>query len=227
MIKEIRSKIVDEISPSANEIVSYLNIYNYALIRKRPEIYNQIDYFTLDGFVLALWLKLFNNKRIKRQSPDFSSYFKDLFSSINRNNETLYILGAEEHALESFVSKISQKYKQIRIIGYNNGYDYDLNDIILELKDKNPNYIFLGLGTPTQEQIAIELKMQVGLHSRIFTCGAFISQTAHKGLQYYPNYINKMNLRWVYRIIQEPYLLKRYLIEYPKGLFLLTKDRFL
>ncbi|MEC7527357.1 MAG: glycosyltransferase, partial [Bacteroidota bacterium] len=31
---------------------------------------------------------------------------------------------------------------------------------------------------------------------------------------YYPNWVNKLNVRWLYRIYNEPKLIKRYTIDY-------------
>ena len=42
-----------------------------------------------------------------------------------------------------------------------------------------------------------------------FTCGGFIHQTANNEIEYYPLWIDRMNLRFVYRMYKETYR-KRY-----------------
>lgn len=43
-----------------------------------------------------------------------------------------------------------------------------------------------------------------------FTCGGFIHQTANNEIEYYPLWIDRMNLRFVYRMYKEKHTRKRY-----------------
>mgnify|MGYP000060826451 CR=1 FL=1 len=44
-----------------------------------------------------------------------------------------------------------------------------------------------------------------------FTCGGFVHQTAMNRMHYYPNWVDKMNLRFVYRMYKEKHTRTRYL----------------
>lgn len=44
-----------------------------------------------------------------------------------------------------------------------------------------------------------------------FTCGGFIHQTAKNEIDYYPAWVNRMNVRFIYRMYKEPHTRKRYL----------------
>ena len=51
------------------------------------------------------------------------------------------------------------------------------------------------------------------------TCGGFLSQCAvSNDLIYYPNLINKLNLRWLYRIFSEAHVLRRFILDYPPNI---------
>lgn len=50
-----------------------------------------------------------------------------------------------------------------------------------------------------------------GYHGIGFTCGEFIHQLAMNKINYYPAWINKYNLRFLYRMYKEPHTRKRYL----------------
>ena len=78
------------------------------------------------------------------------------------------------------------------------------------------------MGTPFQEQFLVDLK-NLGWIGAGYTCGGFIHQTA-ANIKYYPEFFNTYNLRWLYRMIDEPKLIKRYLILYPKSTFLFFFD---
>src|SRR5690606_14863225 len=108
----------------------------------------------------------------------------------------------------------------LNILGFQDGYFSDQEQIKIKakIKELSPDLIFLGMGSPKQEELAIVLKNP---KLTVYTCGAFISQTANYGVNYYPYLINKLHLRWLYRIFKEKGLVRRYLIEYPKSLWLI------
>ena len=45
-----------------------------------------------------------------------------------------------------------------------------------------------------------------------FTCGGFIHQTSKNEIDYYPAWVDKTNLRFVYRMWKEPHTRKRYVM---------------
>lgn len=226
MINRLYPKISSEIPFfKKHTIVSYLNVYNYLMLKKMKEEIHSVDIFTLDGFLLALILRCLYFKKIKRLSPDFSSYFIELFKRAEKEKKSIYIFGASEKEVFNFVSIIKEKYTKIYLAGYSNGYldhkEYaQLSKKIIELK---PDVIFVGLGSPKQEIFSCSLK-KMGFEGTIYTCGAFISQTANHGLRYYPDLINKLHLRWSYRIFKEKNLLKRYFIYYPFSVLIIIYD---
>ncbi|MCK0144096.1 WecB/TagA/CpsF family glycosyltransferase [Arenibacter sp. F26102] len=205
--------------------MGYLNIYNYKILRKHFERIKAIDFFTLDGIMLAIFLRVFTGKKIKRKSPDFSSYFDPMFSFFDQNRKKVYFLGASQIDIEKFVSVIKVKYPKINVVGFRSGFDINEETIFKELIMKEVDACIVGLGTPKQELFMISARI-AGFKGSCFACGAFFSQTAEKGVKYYPNLLSKLHLRWVYRIYKEPKLFNRYFFDYPVGLFYLIMDRF-
>ena len=103
-------------------------------------------------------------------------------------------------------------------------YDYKERDCFLnELVDLNPDAVVVGMGAILQEQLLSDLYVK-GWRGLGFTCGGYIHQTAMSGVNYYPDFIDKYNLRWLYRMIKEPKLIYRYLVSYPQFLFLFIVD---
>lgn len=206
-------------------IVSYINVYNYLLLRKKQEFIHKIDWWTFDGVLLKLICQLLTGKTYKRMAPDFGSYFKELFEHLENNNESLYIIGAKQEEILHFTTVVKENYQKIKVVGLRNGYieEHEVSSLLADIVNKNPDKILIGMGTPKQEQLAIRIR-ELKIGSLIFTCGAFIAQTAGKGVQYYPYHINKYNLRWIYRVYDNPKLIKRYLIYYPLSLCLFIFD---
>jgi len=226
MINNVLNNISDTIDfENKTQTVGYLNIYNYQILRQIPDIVKQINYFTLDGIMLVLFLKLFTKKKVTRQSPDFSSYFKELFSFLNVNKKKVFFVGASNEEIKKFAQIIGLNYPIIEIVGYQSGYDLNIQTVIKQIIEKNTDTLIVGMGTPSQEEFMVKSKL-CGYNGSSFVCGAFFSQTAsNNGTTYYPDIVSKLHLRWVYRIYKEPKLFKRFLIDYPIGLFYITKDR--
>lgn len=225
MKRETLNKITDQIDYEAKgRLVGYLNIYNYSVLRKQPKLLSALDQYTLDGILLVLFIKLFWRKRISRKSPDFSSYFNDLFIHMNQNRTVAYFVGGSTGEIHNFVEVIKARYPKIEIAGFTDGYNVDnisLGNLLIRHKVE---VTIVGMGTPKQEELMVDLRTK-GYKGQSYSCGAFFSQTARKGVEYYPEFISKLHLRWAYRIYEEPKLFKRYAIQYPWGFLILLKDR--
>ncbi len=225
MIKRLIPKISNEFDYfQKGTIISYLNLFNYSLLRKEEGIVKEVNLFTLDGIALVCIMSLFGYS-FKRKSPDFGSYFQDLFKKCENQQKSIYFVGGTQEEITCFVNIIRKEFPKLIISGYHNGY-FSLGEnqsICDEIRNENPFITIIGLGTPKQERFAIFLKKQ-GFTGPIYTCGAFISQTALAGRNYYPKYINKYNLRWLFRIFKEKKHLKRYFVQYPKALIFLIID---
>ena len=94
------------------------------------------------------------------------------------------------------------------------------------------NFIVVGIGSPLQEKYALEIVSFLKKNSYrgvILTCGGFITQTAiskRKNREFYPFWIDKLNLRWFYRCFKQPYVLKRIILNYPISFCMVWRNRF-
>ncbi|MBZ0297273.1 MAG: WecB/TagA/CpsF family glycosyltransferase [Anaerolineae bacterium] len=206
-------------------IISYVNVYNYIQLRKSPYLVKSINYFTLDGILLVVLVRILFFKKIKRLSPDFSSYFEELFHLCEQKDKKVYFIGASQKEIQKFILVINEKHPRLNIVGSSNGFfqQEKAETIIDRINILAPDLVFVGLGTPKQEEFAVQL-IGTQFNKTVYTCGAFISQTAKKGVRYYPKFINKLHLRWFYRLLMEKGLFKRYFILYPLSVFLIIKD---
>ncbi|MFD2563569.1 WecB/TagA/CpsF family glycosyltransferase [Aquimarina rubra] len=205
-------------------INTFLNPYSYLKYRENPDLFNKFNKVYIDGILLVIWFRLFGIK-VKRTSFDMTSLAPKVFEFCSVNNKSIYFIGSTDSAINLFVNEVSSKYYNLKILGYRNGYfdnEQEKRNVLTLIKEKNPDFIVVGMGTPFQEEFLLSLK-ELGWKGSGFTCGGFIHQTA-QGIQYYPTVFDKYNLRWLYRIIDEPYLIKRYFIYYPKSLFLFIYD---
>jgi len=149
-----------------------------------------------------------------------------VFTELNEHNGKLTVIGSSKENLYKFLDYIVENYPNIQISYFRSGY-FDNNrertESILNAKASGADVLLVGMGALHQDQYILDYKSYEGA-GIAYSCGGFIHQTATKGVSYYPKIFDKLNIRWLYRIIDEPPLLKRYFIFYPISLFFLLFD---
>jgi len=210
-------------SLSSNNLISFLNPYSYLIIRKELNVLQSEMLFYIDGEWLCKFFNYFTNIAPTRVSFDMTSLAKKVFINEMKKGQSFYFIGSKPEEITKAVKNIKDIYPNLKIIGFRDGYiSGQETKVMLEIKSLNPNIVVVGLGTPLQEKFLINLR-QSGWNGIGYTCGGFFHQTA-KSINYYPVWMNKLNLRWVYRIYDEPKLFWRYLIHYPKFILFFFYD---
>lgn len=224
-IKLIFNKLEWDIEkiPSKSTI-TFLNPYSYLLTRNSKLLEN-IDFIGIDGILLKTIFNFFLKNKIERRSFDATSLAPILYKHCINNKKSIYFIGSTSLNINTFSEIIKKNMPELNVIDFRNGYFSSLCERITVINDiinLNPDFVVVGMGTPYQENFILDLK-KGGYEGIAFTCGGYFHQTS-KAIDYYPWFFNKFNLRWVYRIIDEPKLIKRYIIYYPKALFYILLD---
>lgn len=117
-----------------------------------------------------------------------------------------YFLGSTEETLRILKVKLKEKYPKLNIVGmYSPPFksEVSLEDFekIEEIDNLKPDFIWIGLGAPKQER-------WMSIHKNKFN-GVMIGVGA--GFDYFadkikraPKWMQKYNLEWLYRLMQEP-----------------------
>lgn len=131
-----------------------------------------------------------------------------LFQLCEQQQYSVYLLGAREPVIEETVSRVRKKFPSLTIAGYHHGY-FDLNDesIMDEIRSAEPDVILAGLGVPRQEQWIARNRKSLGKGLFIGVGGSF-DVLAGK-VKRAPMFWQKLNLEWLYRLIQRPSRWKR------------------
>lgn len=196
---------------SKGKDISFLNPVS---LDKLETITHEKIYFHSDGFLLTLILNKIYGQNIKRVSFDFTSIATEVFETINIEKDSLIIVGAKEDELSNFARKLKEKYPGMNILKTYDGYFDDANVVIEQILNLAPSYVVVGLGAGKQEWFQKKLREE-GYSGTTFSCGGFIRQESDSTENYYPDLIDKLNLRFLYRMIKEPHTISRYLIKYP------------
>ena len=176
-------------------------------------LFKEFDGLFSDGSLLVFSIKILYGKIVTRRSFDSTSLAPMLFSFAENSGKTIYIVASKQERVERAVNLLCMSYPNIKIIGYRNGYFYSGTEEYEEIQRVvrlNPDFLIVGMGALLQEKFLVKVK-EAGYRGIGFTCGGYIHQTSKNEIYYYPTWIDKLNLRFIYRMYKEPHTRKRYL----------------
>ncbi|MCG8523322.1 MAG: WecB/TagA/CpsF family glycosyltransferase [Pseudomonadales bacterium] len=206
---------------------TFLNPYSYYVARNHSEVFEAFDSIHIDGGLLVKVLRVFPKARsLKRVSFDMTSLAGPVFERCSSENLRVFLIGAKESEITDAVSLFRQAYPGLDICGYRNGFFESSScreTAIDNIRNLNPDVVIVGMGTPLQEQFLLDLRHS-GWEGTGYTCGGFFHQTGSGRLEYYPWWINRLHLRWLYRMYDEPKLVRRYFTYYPMFFYLFLLD---
>ena len=211
--------------------VTFLNPYSTEIAKDYLYLYEKADYICSDGILPIIINKLCNKNRTQRISFDMTSLAPIIFKKLSEDQQSVYFIGSTTENIEAFIRNIMIEYPQLMISGFNDGYltEEDKIRVYDDILCKKPSTIVIGMGTPLQDKLAYDIRCMgydgniytsysADLGNTNYTCGGFFHQSVNS-VHYYPKYIDRLNLRWLYRIYKEKYILKRILLYYPKFVF--------
>ena len=206
---------IENILQTGRKIYSFLNPVSYLDAQKEKELFCQMDGLFADGSLLVAAIKLLYGRKITRRSFDMTSIAPIIFHYAVENGKSIYIVASKQEQIEKTVAIIHERYKGINIVGYRNGYfasNEEKDSEAHHITELNPDFLIVGMGVIMQEEFLVKVKNN-GFQGIGFTCGGFIHQTADLAdkIDYYPLWIDRMNLRFLYRMYKEPHTRKRYL----------------
>ena len=221
MISILVSKIISTESFSVNQIFenkgkayTYLNPVSYLTALDNKELFSQLDGIFADGGLLVKAIKMVYGKQVTRRSFDMTSMAPELFDYVAKHGKTIYIVASKREQVEKAVEIFHERYPKVKFAGYRNGYFANEDEMEQEAKhitELNPDFLIVGMGALMQEKFLLMAK-NAGYQGIGFTCGGFIHQTSKNEIDYYPAWVDKTNLRFLYRMWKEPHTRKRYLM---------------
>lgn len=197
------------------KIYTFLNPVSYLDALKHKEVFLQFDGIFADGTLVVKMIKTFYHRRIEKREFDMSSMAKELFNYAIEKDKSIYIIASKQEEIEKAVGKIKNEYPNLRIIGFRSGYfknTQEESSVISQVISFSPDYLIVGMGAVKQEEFLLKAKIS-GFEGIGFTCGGFITQTANyaEGIDYFPDWTVRFNVRFIYRLFKEPHTRKRYL----------------
>ena len=202
--------------PGEHLILTFVNPGACDLANKHADytkLLEQFDVVGCDGIGMVKAAQACGLTGIKRESADFSSLMGPIFNWASENNRSVGFIGGKPSVAENATSIIQQKFSDLDIVACFTGYEPDPDKALTYFTDNLTELVICGMGAPLQEKFLIRLVAN-GWHGIGVTCGGFLDQTT-TSITYYPAWIDRLELRFLYRLIKEPRRLwRRYLVDY-------------
>lgn len=199
----------------AGLLVTFVNPFAWRIARGRPDFAGMLAGFDLvlpDGIGVVKALAWTRRIAAARLSFDASSLYLPVLDRLDRDRRRLFVIGAAPGIAGQAAARVQAEFPNVSITGCLDGFR-PLDEAVTAILAAAPDVVLCGMGAPHQERLLLELRRR-GFSGIGFTCGGFLDQLAEKA-RYYPAWVDRADLRWLYRLCREPRrLLRRYTLDY-------------
>ncbi|MBI2567722.1 MAG: WecB/TagA/CpsF family glycosyltransferase [Candidatus Schekmanbacteria bacterium] len=209
-------------------LYSFLNPHSYSVLRNEPEIIRSLDGVFVDGLGASLLLSAICLRRIHRVSFDSTSLAPAIFTQCADLGRSIAFVGGTDGELRAALRVLQDQFPRLAIVLASHGFfraPVDELTVMQEIVRKQPEVLVVGMGTPLQERFLLKVR-DLGWRGLGFSCGGYLCQMAKGSFYYYPKWIDRLQLRFLYRFVCEPHIRRRYLTTYPIAAAEMLKDRF-
>lgn len=130
------------------------------------------------------------------------------------NQKTFYLIGAKPQVIKETTAKLKSEFESIQIIGYRDGYikAEEEDKLIIDIVTQKPDVVFVAMGSPKQE---ILMEKMYEKHPAIYQGlgGSFDVYTGY--VKRAPKWWIEHNLEGAYRLIKQPFKIKRFIKALP------------
>lgn len=185
------------------------------------------DIIDADGMPLVFASRLFCRTPL-RQRTATTDFLIDASLAAAQHGIRFYFLGAKRGVAARAAENLRSRFPGLQIVGVRHGYfqDAEIPVICEAVRRSGADVLWVGTGTPYQEQFAVKAREHLAGLAWIRTCGGLFDHYGG-GVSRAPQWMQSLGLEWLYRAAREPVRLGwRYLVTNPRAIYhLLTKTK--
>uniref|UniRef100_UPI0040278C4E WecB/TagA/CpsF family glycosyltransferase n=1 Tax=Candidatus Stercorousia sp. TaxID=3048886 RepID=UPI0040278C4E len=224
----IDSFTFDEAVEYANNISGQVVTINPEMISNAvkdtdfAEIINNADLVIPDGIGVEIGLKIlgYNVKRIA--GIEFSHR---MIEECAKNNQSVALIGAKPEIVKKAKENLVKEFSSLYITYIHDGYFKEDEQVLEELKIRQPRLVLCALGSPKQEEFILKAKSILPEALFVGVGGSFDVWSGE--VKRAPEIYQKLGLEWLYRTILDPKRFKRIFPTLPLFVLKVLRERFI
>lgn len=210
-LAQIEQQIENGNEPMQHVVINASKINLMYKDKNLTDIVNSSKLINADGQSIV-WAAKFLGYNVPQRVTGID-LFEELMSICCKNNYSPYFLGAKEEVVNTVVKQYQEKYPDLRIAGWRNGYfkNEESDSIVREIAASNADILFVAFSSPQKEFWINEHLEDLNVPFCMGVGGSFdvISGEITRA----PEWMQKNGLEWFHRFAKEPRrMFKRYII---------------
>lgn len=196
------SKFIESKQITQHVVVNVAKLVYAQKDNELKEIINACPLINVDGAGIVLGAKFLGVDIPERVAG--IDLMDKLIEYSAQNGYRPYFFGAQEEIVKSVVEIYQEKYPQLEIAGYRNGYytEAEESELVENIKNSKADILFVAMGSPKKE---IFLSKYSKVMEVPFTMGVGGSFDVVAGkVKRAPVWMQRLHSEWLYRLIQEP-----------------------
>lgn len=152
-----------------------------------------------DSNLMHFALRIIGKKKIRKTIS--TDLIDELFNVLNINKCRIFLFGDRQSILEKILLEINVNYPYINVVGSNEGYNYNSNEVTAKINKLHPEILLVGLGAGRQEKWIVNNYNNLPELLIISVGGYFQFLSGAKKRA--PIGFRNISLEWLYRLITE------------------------
>jgi N-acetylglucosaminyldiphosphoundecaprenol N-acetyl-beta-D-mannosaminyltransferase len=190
--------------------------------RKLRDKINSFDVVLTDGWGVMLASRILGRRIPARLAND--DITKPLFELLAEKKARVFFMGSAPGVAEQAAEQMTRNFPGVEVAGTFHGHlsveegtpggfsEAAFDTMAAEVVTTKPDFLIVGIPTPSQQNFVTERREELCVPV-IMTGGAWLDHLAG-GVEFYPEIIDRLQLRWAYRWAHEPRRLTyRYTVE--------------
>lgn len=172
------------------------------------KLLNSADFQIPDGIGVILASK-FKGGKIRERVTGIDMMLK-LCEAAAKHQKKIFLYGGKPGRADEAKVKLEEMYPGIQIAGTLHGYEKDQQVVRDAINQSQADIIFVAMGSPAQENWIIANKES--LHPSVYQGVGGSFDVISGKIERAPESFQKMGLEWLYRLMKEPWRIKRQVV---------------
>jgi len=171
----------------------------------------------------VVWASRYVNKPVAERVPGID-LMHELLARGEKKGYRVFLLGADRETIAKAAAKLRERYPGIELVGYRDGYfgAEEDEEVVGQIRQANPDLLFVGRSMAKQEPWIAQYRDRLHVPVMMGVGGSF-DVIAGK-LKRAPVTMQKLQLEWLYRLLQEPKRFGR-MLALPKFVWTVMRNR--